>query len=85
MVDVAPRHPLRRIVAMLRPHAAGEGATFATGAVLGVVTVVLHVLRPWPLKWIVDGFSGAPVAAPPSIWVSAWATPLRNGSAPMKP
>ena len=63
-MEVAPRHPLSRIVGMLRPHAAGEGAAFATGAVLGVATVGLHVLRPWPLKWIVDGFSGAPVAGP---------------------
>lgn len=49
-----PRRPLRRIAALLRPHAGGERGSFAVGAVLSVATVVLHVLRPWPLKWIVD-------------------------------
>jgi len=63
-MDDTPRHPLRRIVAMLRPHSGGEGAAFAGGAALGIATVALHVLRPWPLKWIVDGFTGSPVASP---------------------
>ena len=63
-MEGTPRHPLLRIAGMLRPHAAGEGAAFAGGAALGIATVALHVLRPWPLKWIVDGFTGAPVASP---------------------
>lgn len=62
-MEGTPRHPLLRIAGMLRPHAAGEGAAFAGGAALGIATVALHVLRPWPLKWIVDGFTGAPVAS----------------------
>ena len=63
------RRPLRRIVALLRPHAGGERASFAAGAVLGVATVVLLVLRPWPLKWIVDHL----VAVTGS---TAWRSPL---------
>jgi ATP-binding cassette subfamily B protein len=49
---------LRRIVAMLAPHAAGEGPALAAGAVLGISVVVLHVLLPWPLKWILDFLAG---------------------------
>ncbi len=54
-----PLRPLRRIAAMLRPHAAGEAQAIVGGAALGVATVALHVLRPWPLKWIVDGLDAA--------------------------
>ena len=43
---------------MLRPHAAGEGHAFAAGALLGIANLTLHVMRPWPLKWIVDGIEG---------------------------
>lgn len=50
---------LGRVVTMLRPHAAGEGRTFALGALLAVAAVALQVLRPWPLKWIVDLLSRA--------------------------
>ncbi len=63
-MEATPRRPLRRIIEMLRPHAAGEAPAFARGALLGLLTVVLHVLRPWPLKWIVDGLGGTPVADP---------------------
>lgn len=49
---------LRRIVTMLAPHAAGEGPALAAGAVLGISVVVLHVLLPWPLKWILDLLAG---------------------------
>ena len=62
------RRPLRRIIAMLRPHAAGEAPAFVKGGLLGLATVVLHVLRPWPLKWIVDGLGGSPVADP--LWLA---------------
>ncbi len=60
----APRRPLTLIARLLRPHAVGEGRALAGGATLGVVTVALSVLRPWPLKWLVDGLSGTPVASP---------------------
>ncbi|MCE9601636.1 MAG: ABC transporter ATP-binding protein/permease [Gemmatimonadetes bacterium] len=66
-MEGTPRRPLRRIITMLRPHAAGEAPAFASGAILGLATVVLHVLRPWPLKWIVDGLGGSPVADP--LWL----------------
>lgn len=56
-------HPLGRIVRLLRPYAAGERGAFAAGASLSVMTVVLHVLRPWPLKWLVDGIGSTPVAS----------------------
>jgi ATP-binding cassette subfamily B protein len=45
---------------MLCPHATGEAGAVAGGAALGVATVALHVLRPWPLKWIVDELGTAP-------------------------
>lgn len=64
-MEGAARQPLRRIIRLLRPHAVGEGAVAARGAMLGVAAVVLHVLRPWPLKWIVDGLTSdahSPVA-----------------------
>lgn len=61
---VAPRRALGLIVALLRPHAVGEGRALLGGAALGLATVALHVLRPWPLKWLVDGIGGADVAAP---------------------
>jgi ATP-binding cassette subfamily B protein len=50
---------LRRIGAMLAPHAACEGRALAAGAVLGISVVVLHVLLPWPLKWILDFLAGS--------------------------
>jgi ATP-binding cassette subfamily B protein len=49
---------LRRIGAMLAPHAAGEGWALAAGAVLGSSVVLVHVLLPWPLKWILDFLAG---------------------------
>jgi len=64
------RGPLRRIGALLRPHAAGEGRHLAIGALLGVGVVALHVLRPWPLKWILDYVSGARLGGPVVAWVS---------------
>ena len=48
----------RRIGAMLAPHATGEGSNLAVGALLGVCVVLLHVLLPWPLKWILDYLAG---------------------------
>ena len=71
-MEGATRQPLRRIVRLLRPHAADEGAAAVRGALLGVATVVLHVFRPWPLKWIVDGLQGSkhtPVG--PAAWSPA--------------
>jgi ATP-binding cassette, subfamily B, bacterial len=42
---------LRRV---LQPHARGEARVVASGVALGVFAVVLEVLRPWPLKWMLD-------------------------------
>lgn len=70
---------LRRIVSLLRPHAAGEGRPIAVGALLAATAVVLHVARPWPLKWILDYLGGAQdsqavvsfVARAPAIGIAA--------------
>jgi ATP-binding cassette subfamily B protein len=35
----------------------------ALGAVLSLGVVALHVMRPWPLKWLVDGVAGNAVPA----------------------
>ncbi len=59
---------LRRTTAILRPYATGEGTRLITGALLGLVIVALHVLRPWPLKWALDFLSGT--GSVPS-WVGA--------------
>jgi ATP-binding cassette, subfamily B, bacterial len=45
---------IRRIVAMLKPYAVGEGTRLVAGIVLSVAIIALHVIRPWPLKWILD-------------------------------
>ncbi|MBA3853414.1 MAG: hypothetical protein C0503_03305 [Gemmatimonas sp.] len=60
----APHRPVTLVVRLLRPHAAAEGRAFALGAGLSVATLVLQVLRPWPLKWLVDGLGGAGRASP---------------------
>jgi ATP-binding cassette subfamily B protein len=65
------RSPLRRIVALLRPYAGGEGWPLATGALISVSAVVLHVLRPWPLKWILDYVSGKHATGPVVTWVAS--------------
>ena len=66
-----PATGLRRIHRLLRPYAAGEGRSLATGAALSLAIVVLHVARPWPLKWLVDAVAGHRVPS----WVPAepWA------------
>lgn len=53
-----PFAKLRRTALMLRPYAAGESRQLSAGILLGVAVVALHVLRPWPLKWILDYVTG---------------------------
>jgi ATP-binding cassette subfamily B protein len=60
---------VRRIVAMLRPHGHGEGGPLTTGALLGLVVVALHVVRPWPLKWMLDYLTGTHAGHPVVAWV----------------
>lgn len=55
----------QRIFRLLAPHAIGEGRRIAVGILLGLGVVALHVARPWPLKWIVDGL-GLPAGSPAS-------------------
>ena len=45
---------IRRIVTLLRPYAGGEGKRLAAAIALSVSIVAIHVIRPWPLKWILD-------------------------------
>lgn len=40
---------VRRIGALLRPHATGEADPLLAGALLGVAVVGLRVVQPWPL------------------------------------
>ncbi len=49
----------RQTLALLAPHAVGEGSRLIAGALLGAAVVALHVVQPWPLKWILDYLSGA--------------------------
>lgn len=58
---------LRRIAALLRPHARGEGGALFGGLALSLGVVALQVGRPWPLKWLVDAITSQPVPA----WVPA--------------
>lgn len=55
-------------LAALRPHARGEGGVLALGFSLGAVAVGFHLLRPWPLKWIIDAVTGAPAHASVVQW-----------------
>lgn len=56
---------VRRIIALLRPHAGGEGRALAGGLALSLGVVALQVVRPWPLKWMVDAIATQPVP----VWV----------------
>jgi ATP-binding cassette, subfamily B, bacterial len=53
---------LREISRLLRPYAGEERPALVTGVLLALAVVALQVLRPWPIKWILDHLSGAPVA-----------------------
>lgn len=53
---------LSEIRRLLRPYAAGERPALATGVSLALVVVALQVLRPWPIKWILDYLGAAPLA-----------------------
>ncbi|MEO7822219.1 MAG: ABC transporter ATP-binding protein [Gemmatimonadaceae bacterium] len=62
---------IRRIVALLRPHARGEANGLAAGIALSVAIVAIHVIRPWPLKWILDGLSGSNPSGAVEAWLAA--------------
>jgi ATP-binding cassette, subfamily B, bacterial len=47
----------RRLLALLRPHAQGEARSALVGVLLSLGAVGLHLLRPWPLKWMLDYFT----------------------------
>lgn len=53
-----PSNGIRRIHRLLQPYAAGEQRSFLLGAALSLAIVLLHVARPWPLKWLVDAVAG---------------------------
>jgi ATP-binding cassette subfamily B protein len=70
---------LRRVRAMLEPHAKGEGLRFMAGVVLGIAVVALHVLRPWPLKWVLDYLAGSHGQSTAVHWIATspiWASTL---------
>jgi ATP-binding cassette subfamily B protein len=48
----------RRVLALLRPHVRGETAAAAAAVLLSASAVGLHLLRPWPLKWMLDYLTG---------------------------
>ena len=62
---------IRSIVALLKPHAHGEGSHLTAGIALSVAIVAIHVIRPWPLKWILDGLSGTGAAGSIEAWLAA--------------
>lgn len=53
---------LKEIARLLRPYAGEERPALVTGVLLALAVVALQVLRPWPIKWILDHLGGAPVA-----------------------
>lgn len=58
---MALRRDARKIVralAALRPHARGEKAALVLGASLAAVAVAFQLVRPWPIKWILDAVTG---------------------------
>ncbi|MEO6067110.1 MAG: ABC transporter ATP-binding protein [Gemmatimonadota bacterium] len=64
------RQSLLRLGAMLRPHAAREGRDATLGMLVGIAVVGLQVLRPWPLKWIIDHLSGTHGGSPVMAWLA---------------
>lgn len=56
---MSERRPLWQIVRLLRPYAHGERSYLFAGAALGLLVVVFHILRPWPVKWILDSVTGS--------------------------
>lgn len=52
----------KEIARLLRPYAGEERPALITGVLLALSVVALQVLRPWPIKWILDHLGGAPVA-----------------------
>lgn len=61
---------LRGIARLLRPYAVGEGASLAAGAATGVAMVLLHVVRPWPLKWLLDLLTSRHSKSPVVSWAA---------------
>ncbi len=62
---------IRRIVALLRPYAAGEGKRLAAAVALSVSIVAIHVIRPWPLKWILDFLAKPDQRGAVDAWVAS--------------
>ncbi len=60
---------LRRIGALLWPHAREERGRLAGGTALGVLVVLLQLLQPWPLKWILDFLTGRDGGQPAVAWL----------------
>jgi ATP-binding cassette, subfamily B, bacterial len=61
------RHWSRRLLAFARPHRAGLGGIFA----LMLGTLAVDLLKPWPMKLIVDNaFAGRPLP-PRASWIAA--------------
>ena len=56
---------------MLRRHASGEGPRLAAGVLLGIAVVALHVLRPWPLKWVLDYLAGTHSGSQSVRWIAS--------------
>lgn len=57
------------VIAVLRPVARAERGTLAAGAILGVVAVAFCLVRPWPLKWVLDAVTGASAQGTVMAWV----------------
>lgn len=55
---------LKEIARLLRPHVGGDRRALYVGLLLSLIGVGLQVLRPWPIKWILDHLSGVPVSGP---------------------
>ena len=66
------RGDARRIgrgLATLRPYARGEWSALALGAVLSGVAVAFHLVRPWPLKWMLDAVTSTRTHSGVARWV----------------
>jgi len=55
---------LKEIARLLRPHVGEDKRALAGGLLTGLLVVALQILRPWPVKWILDYLSGSLVFAP---------------------
>jgi ABC-type multidrug transport system fused ATPase/permease subunit len=60
-----PRHSLRRLTHHLGPYILAQWGSLVCAGVGILVEAMMDLLKPWPLKWLVDGVLGMKLGASP--------------------